>query len=393
MRWRETEAFWKDWSARCTVGGEWSGAVCRSLITLKALTYAPTGGIVAAPTTSLPEKIGGVRNWDYRYLLAARRDAHAARADGRRLLRRGARVARMAGARGRRAVRSRCRSCTASAGERRLPECELAVARRLRRLQAGAHRQRRHDAAPARRLRRADGCAATRRARAACTGARHRLGACSTRCSSTWRRPGSSPTTASGRVRGAAAALHPLEGHGLGRVRSRGQDGRELRPAGAGRALARAARAHPRRRLRATASDRRAQRLRAELRLGGARREPAADPAHRLPAGRRSARRRHRRGHPAASSSSTAWCCAIAPHEIDRRPAAGRRRVPRLQLLARRQPVPAGTLGRGARSCSSACWRCATTSACWPRNTTRWPSACSATSRRRSRTSGWSIRR
>jgi len=63
----QTEAFWKDWSARCKVGGEWSGVVCRSLITLKALTYAPTGGMVAAPTTSLPEKIGGVRNWDYRY--------------------------------------------------------------------------------------------------------------------------------------------------------------------------------------------------------------------------------------------------------------------------------------------------------------------------------------
>jgi GH15 family glucan-1,4-alpha-glucosidase len=63
----ETEAFWKEWSARCKVGGEWAPPVRRSLITLKALTYAPTGGIVAAPTTSLPEKIGGVRNWDYRY--------------------------------------------------------------------------------------------------------------------------------------------------------------------------------------------------------------------------------------------------------------------------------------------------------------------------------------
>ena len=63
----ETEAFWNEWSARCKVGGEWSDAVRRSLITLKALTYAPTGGIVAAPTTSLPEMIGGVRNWDYRH--------------------------------------------------------------------------------------------------------------------------------------------------------------------------------------------------------------------------------------------------------------------------------------------------------------------------------------
>ncbi|HZM36237.1 MAG TPA: glycoside hydrolase family 15 protein [Burkholderiales bacterium] len=63
----ETERFWRDWISRCTFGGEWKEAVCRSLITLKALTYAPTGGIVAAPTTSLPESIGGVRNWDYRY--------------------------------------------------------------------------------------------------------------------------------------------------------------------------------------------------------------------------------------------------------------------------------------------------------------------------------------
>jgi len=62
-----TGAFWADWTARCTYEGEYHEAVLRSLITLKALTYAPTGGIVAAPTTSLPEDIGGVRNWDYRY--------------------------------------------------------------------------------------------------------------------------------------------------------------------------------------------------------------------------------------------------------------------------------------------------------------------------------------
>lgn len=63
----ETERWWKKWSSRCTYQGPWREAVVRSLITLKALTYAPTGGIVAAPTTSLPEFIGGVRNWDYRY--------------------------------------------------------------------------------------------------------------------------------------------------------------------------------------------------------------------------------------------------------------------------------------------------------------------------------------
>ena len=62
-----TEALWKRWSGRCKVHGRWDEAVTRSLITLKALTFRPTGGIIAAPTTSLPEKPGGVRNWDYRY--------------------------------------------------------------------------------------------------------------------------------------------------------------------------------------------------------------------------------------------------------------------------------------------------------------------------------------
>jgi len=63
----DTEAFWQKWSARCTYAGEWPDAVRRSLVTLKALTYRPTGGIVAASTTSLPEQLGGSRNWDYRY--------------------------------------------------------------------------------------------------------------------------------------------------------------------------------------------------------------------------------------------------------------------------------------------------------------------------------------
>ena len=62
-----TEEYWAAWSGRMTYAGPWKDAVKRSLLTLKCLTYAPTGGIVAAATTSLPEKLGGTRNWDYRY--------------------------------------------------------------------------------------------------------------------------------------------------------------------------------------------------------------------------------------------------------------------------------------------------------------------------------------
>jgi GH15 family glucan-1,4-alpha-glucosidase len=68
---QNTERWWREWSDRCAYHhqdkGEWRDAVLRSLITLKALTFLPTGGIVAAPTTSLPELLGGVRNWDYRF--------------------------------------------------------------------------------------------------------------------------------------------------------------------------------------------------------------------------------------------------------------------------------------------------------------------------------------
>ena len=63
----ETEEFWRAWTRPCSYRGPAQEAITRSLVTLKALTYAPTGGLVAAPTTSLPELIGGVRNWDYRF--------------------------------------------------------------------------------------------------------------------------------------------------------------------------------------------------------------------------------------------------------------------------------------------------------------------------------------
>jgi GH15 family glucan-1,4-alpha-glucosidase len=63
----ETSEHWRKWCGQCRWEGPWSGVLQRSLLTLKALTHAATGGIIAAPTTSLPEQIGGIRNWDYRY--------------------------------------------------------------------------------------------------------------------------------------------------------------------------------------------------------------------------------------------------------------------------------------------------------------------------------------
>ncbi|GLZ48303.1 glucoamylase [Actinomycetospora sp. NBRC 106375] len=63
----ETVSFWRSWLARCTYRGRWTEIVQRSAITLKLMTYAPSGGLVAAPTSALPEQVGGERNWDYRY--------------------------------------------------------------------------------------------------------------------------------------------------------------------------------------------------------------------------------------------------------------------------------------------------------------------------------------
>ena len=94
----DTEAFWTEWSSKFHGAGEWSAPVMRSLITLKALTYQPTGGIVAAPTTSLPELLGGTRNWDYRYCWL-RDYFYASGADEQWLLRGGEGLASMAASR------------------------------------------------------------------------------------------------------------------------------------------------------------------------------------------------------------------------------------------------------------------------------------------------------
>ena len=63
----DTARFWRGWLARSTYRGRWREMVGRSAITLKLMTYAPTGALVAAPTAGLPEQVGGERNWDYRY--------------------------------------------------------------------------------------------------------------------------------------------------------------------------------------------------------------------------------------------------------------------------------------------------------------------------------------
>ncbi|MBI1212368.1 MAG: glycoside hydrolase family 15 protein [Alphaproteobacteria bacterium] len=120
----ETESWWRNWVSQCTYRGEWREAVVRSLITLKALTHSATGGIVAAPTTSLPELIGGGRNWDYRFCWI--RDAtftlYALLISG---YREEARAWREWLSRAVAGAPSQLQPLYGVAGERRLTECEL----------------------------------------------------------------------------------------------------------------------------------------------------------------------------------------------------------------------------------------------------------------------------
>ena len=152
----DTEMFWQEWSAKCRPAGPWSDVVLRSMITLKALTYAPTGGMVAAPTTSLPERLGGERNWDYRYcwlrdatlvLLGAMNAGYFDEAQAWRewLLR------AVAGSPG--PIANHVWHCRRAAVDR----MDRALAPRLRKLGAGADRQCRPQPAPARRVRRDHG--------------------------------------------------------------------------------------------------------------------------------------------------------------------------------------------------------------------------------------------
>ena len=278
----DTEEYWLSWADRCTHAGDYHEEIHQSLLVLKALTYAPTGGIVAAPTTSLPELDRRRPQLGLPLLLAPRRDPDPAGDAARGLQRRGDGVARVAAARrggrpGRRADHVRDR--------RRAPprRVRARLAAGLRGLAAGARRQRRLDAAPARRLRGG--------ARRALPGARARRAA---------ERRGLVARTEAARVarRGVAArgrrdlggsrtepALHALQGHGLGRVRPRDPLPRGLRARRARRPLAQPPRRDPRRG-HATRLERGEAGLHAVIRLDRARRERAADAARRLPARR-----------------------------------------------------------------------------------------------------------
>ena len=152
----DSEAYWLEWAGNCRHTGDYHDEIHSSLLVLKALTYRPTGGIVAAPTTSLARADRRPAQLGLPLLLAARRHAHAARDARRRLPRGGARLARLAAARDRGRsgrppdhVRHRRRAAAGRARAR--------LAARLRRLAAGARRQRRIHPATAGRVRRVDG--------------------------------------------------------------------------------------------------------------------------------------------------------------------------------------------------------------------------------------------
>src|SRR5918995_1121974 len=297
----DTEAWWGKWASHVDYGGGWPGPVIRSLLTLKALTYAPTGGGRA-----------GLRGQGVAGVAAAGRGRPAA-ADADPL--RG----------GRRAAHHRAGA---------------SLAARLRAVGAGADRQRGREPVPARRLRRGHGHPAP--------GPPHRPGE---------RRGGLGPAAGPARVPGvevararrghlgdprSPAALHPLQGDGLGRPRPGHQGGRADGPRRPGGPLAGGPARAPRRGL-PRGLRRRARHLRAVLRGRPPGRQPAPDPPGRVPARRRPAGQGHGGRHPARADRRRP-----GPPLPARRVAVGGRAAPRrgdlpgLHLLAGRQPGPDG---------------------------------------------------
>ena len=276
-----TEAYWTEWATQCCYEGPYKDAVVRSLITLKALTYNPTGGIVAAATTSLPEALGGNRNWDYRYCWLRDATLTLESLDARRLPHRGPGLARLAAAR---RGRRRLEAPDHVRAGRGAPAGRVGggLAPRLRGLGSRPDRERRLRPVPARRLRRGHVgpvFVGPGRGRAE----PGRLG----------------PAEAAGRVpreglagarrrhlggAGPAPALHPLQGHGLGGRRPGGAHARGVaRPRRTARDVAHAAGRHLHRGLR-QGLQQGGRRLHPVLRVGPARRQRAHDPPGRLPA-------------------------------------------------------------------------------------------------------------
>ena len=226
-----TREEWQEWADRFEYRGPYREILVRSLLVLRLLT-AETGGIVAAPTTSLPEEVGGTRNWDYRFcwLRDASLTLEALMGSGfvdETLLWRRWLIRAVAATPGHADhVRRRRLAGPAGTGDRApAGVCELA---------AGPHRQRRRVAAPDRRPRRGDDGALRRpRPRPRSGGP----GGSSGRSSRSSAAAGTSRTTGSGRS-AARWSLHPLQRHGLGSLRPGHPRRREARPAGAGRQVA-----------------------------------------------------------------------------------------------------------------------------------------------------------
>ena len=312
--------------------GEWSDAVTRSLITLKALTYAPTGGIVAAPTTSLPEKLGGVRNWDYRFcwlrdatltLLALMNAGYYDEAQAWRdwLLRAAA------------GSPSQLQIMYGLAGERRLSEYEVPWLPGYEqstpvRIGNAAHGQLQLDVY-------GEVIDALFQAQARWTGHAADADWAFQRAILEHLERGVEP---SGRGHLGSRAATPqhftyskvMAWVALDRgIRAIEGDQASKGPSTRWREVRQA---HPRRGLRARVRPR-ARQLRPVVRLEESRREPAAHPHDRVPASRRPAHPRHHRSRRAPPVRRRLRAPLRHAHDR-RRAAAGRRRVPRVQLLA-----------------------------------------------------------
>ena len=375
---KDTAAFWEKWGERPLDAGPYTDIVKRSLMVLKALTYLPTGGIVAAPTTSLPEKIGGVRNWDYRYCWLRDADDDAVRADERRLLRGSARLADVARARRSPAtprrlqhhVRPRRRATRLEEWERRPRSPGYEHSQPVRVGNAAV------KPAAARRLRPGDGRRSTTRDSAASTTTAtiwpFQLQDARVRSTTIWQRAGPEhlgdraavpQQFTFSKIIGVDAAYRPRRS---GRPKSFKLEA-TARSSGV-----RWPTADPRRGLREELRRRPRNAFVQSLRFERARCQPAADAGHAASCRTTDPRvigtvSRDR----ARARSSTGFVLRYRTVEGTRRPAGRRRRVPRVQLLARRQPADAGTDRRGHGACSNACWRSRTTSDCSPRNTIR----------------------